>query len=130
MKDFIDWGRLKAKIHNAGDKPKGYDERQIWWCHVGENIGVETDGKGEGYLRPVLIVKKFGYEAFLGVPLTSQKKPDLPFYFRLRTKKKMSWAMFSQVRTYDAARLVRKMEEVDTEIFGEVKRKLSEYLGL
>ena len=130
MKDYKKWSIIKSNTNNSGDKPKGYSERQIWWCKVGENVGVESDGKGNEFLRPVLIIKKFGYEAFFGVPLTSVSKPERPFYYKVSFKNKVSTALLSQARTWDAARLVRKMGEIDLKIFSNIKTALKEYLEL
>lgn len=44
----------------------------MWWCAVGENVGVEIDGKSEKYSRPVIVLKKHTNRCFTGVPLTSQ----------------------------------------------------------
>ena len=40
---------------------------------MGENVGIEINGKGKRFLRPVLILKKLSKNGFLGVPLTSQE---------------------------------------------------------
>lgn len=111
-------------------RPKGYHESQIWWCSIGENIGVESDGKGKDFLRPVLIIKKFGYSAFLGVPLTSKAKANKPFYYEISIGKRKSLLMFSQIRTWDSSRLVRKVTDIDGESFLYIKDALYVYLGM
>ena len=52
---------------------------------MGLNIGYEQDGKGEDFLRPVLILKKFNKRVFLGIPLTKIKK-DSHFYHNFEFK--------------------------------------------
>jgi hypothetical protein len=37
-KNFEDWFDLKPKIDNIEKIPK-FREGEIWWCHLGENIG-------------------------------------------------------------------------------------------
>ena len=81
-KDYSVWTVLKCGI-NAIAKRLFFYEREIWYCHLGENIGYEQDGRGESFLRPMVIVRKFNNELFWGVPLTRTYK-DLPFYFRFR----------------------------------------------
>ena len=104
-KDYKIWHEVKLKINNSESVPALFNEREIWYCHLGENVGYEQDGKGVGYLRPVLIFKKFNKEIFWGLPLTSTLK-TLPFYsaisFREGTN---SSVILSQIRLVDAKRL-------------------------
>lgn len=51
-----------------------FNEREIWWCSIGENIGFEGDGKNDMFERPVLILKKYNAEVFFGAPLTTSTK--------------------------------------------------------
>ena len=71
--DFDNWNELKKDINFKGEN-KFYQPRDIWWCSMGINIGTESDGKGEGYRRPVIVIKGFNKESFLGVALTSKKR--------------------------------------------------------
>src|SRR6266446_7685513 len=58
QKDFPGWHRQKAQLHAQHQTPT-FQEREIWWCSVGVNVGHEMDGKNQFYNRPVLIVRKF-----------------------------------------------------------------------
>jgi mRNA interferase MazF len=58
QKDFPGWHRHKEQLHAQHQTPT-FQEREIWWCSVGVNIGHEMDGKNQFYNRPVLIVRKF-----------------------------------------------------------------------
>ena len=49
-------------------------QREIWWCSISINIGVEEDGKNNLYERPILVVRKFNRRHFMGVPLTTKIK--------------------------------------------------------
>ena len=69
-KRFRAWHKLKYKISHNSDLPLGYKERDIWWLSLGHNVGVEEDGKGEMFNRPVLVVKGFNKDLFWGVPLS------------------------------------------------------------
>ena len=64
-KDFDKWNKRKKEIHNRKDIPEFYHQREIWWCVMGTNVGVEADGKGNDYGRPVLVLKGFNKESFL-----------------------------------------------------------------
>ena len=70
IKIFANWTKLKIRIHaSEANKDVYFKEGQIWWASVGQNIGVEANGKNENYERPVVILKKFNGHSFLGVTL-------------------------------------------------------------
>jgi hypothetical protein len=73
VKHFLEWIGVKQKLDTHDYTPPLVNEGDIWWCAIGENIGVETSGKGRNFTRPVIIIKKFGRLAFFGIPLTSKK---------------------------------------------------------
>lgn len=53
MKQFDAWGVLKKEVNEK--RPMFYvKEREIWYVHLGQNIGFEEDGKGLDFKRPVL----------------------------------------------------------------------------
>lgn len=45
-KDFDEWNAKKKEIHKGGEAPF-YNEREIWWCALGANVGFEQDGTGK-----------------------------------------------------------------------------------
>ena len=51
-KRFPEWMKLKEKLHRIG-RIRTIHEGEVWWAAVGENIGVEINGKNEGFTRPV-----------------------------------------------------------------------------
>ncbi len=57
-KDFDTWNTQKKSIDSELISLP-YQERDIWWCSVGVNIGYEEDGHGKRAERPVLIVRGF-----------------------------------------------------------------------
>ena len=44
----------KKQLHKRKTAPR-FKEREVWWCKIGLNVGVEQDGKGNNYTRPILI---------------------------------------------------------------------------
>lgn len=56
-KRFVKWIILKEKLHNIG-RLRTIHEGEIWWCAMGENVGVEINGKHDVFSRPVLVFKK------------------------------------------------------------------------
>ena len=71
-KNFDEWNECK-KNRDKNDIDIYFYEREIWWCAIGVNVGFEQDGKGERFARPVLIIRKFSKNVFLGVPLTTMQ---------------------------------------------------------
>ena len=71
---------------------------------VGENVGIEINGKSGRFSRPVLVYKKLSKFGFLGVPLTSQEHEGswyVPFDFQGNT----SYAVLAQIRVMSVSRL-------------------------
>ncbi len=100
--------KLKAEINQTVGRPY-FHEREVWYCHLGENIGFEQDGKGLSFMRPILILRKFNQEIFWGLPLTSTLKTSdyhsiVDFDFG-----KKSTVILSQVRLFDVKRLSHKI---------------------
>ena len=52
VKNFTDWFSLKPSLDSGNYPPPKFSEKQVWYCHCGENIGVEICGKGEGFYDP------------------------------------------------------------------------------
>ena len=72
-KHFDEWMGLKEKLHFNARMPR-ISEGEVWWCSLGENVGIEINGKSKRFTRPILIMKKLGRKGFMGIPLTSQPK--------------------------------------------------------
>jgi hypothetical protein len=79
MQEYDKWNNLKKNLATKNSKFT-FKTREIYWLNVGQNLGYEVFGKGEEFLRPVLVFRKFSKESFLGIPLTSQVKNDM-FHF-------------------------------------------------
>lgn len=126
-KNYRDWHNKKTGINDITVRP-GFHEREIWFCHLGSNIGFEQDGTGEDFLRPILILRKFNNEIFWGIPLTNTKK-DTEHYYPFSFKEgKTSTAILSQIRLIDAKRLSYKIGDISETDFGLLKEKLKALL--
>jgi mRNA interferase MazF len=128
QKDFKAWTPEKEKLNNNENSRPGFHEREIWYCHLGENIGFEQDGKGDKFLRPIIILRKFNNQILWAIPLTSTVKKS-PYYFAVsfgdNTK---SSAILSQIRLIDAKRLAYTIGEISKEEFEELKKKLKDLI--
>ena len=125
-KDFKKWHDKKDNIDKI-DKRPFFHEREIWFCHLGLNIGFEQDGKGEDFLRPILIIRKFNNKIFWTVPLTRTSKKS-SYYFHFERHDKESVAILSQIRLIDARRLSHKIGEIGEVAFGQLKQKIKALL--
>lgn len=120
-KNYDLWFPQKKKLDKRNNPPS-FKEREIWWCHIGINIGFEIFGKGKTLTRPVLIIKKYSKYTFLGAPLSSRDpkfKNHVPIDFNDQT----SIIRLDQLRTYDSRRLSGVvLERIPHKKFIEIKQ--------
>jgi len=127
---FDDWNIKKQEIHfSERTKEIYFKEGQIWWCSVGQNIGSESLGKGEYFMRPILIVKKLSSDLCVALPLTSRNKIGTWFEEITFNGDKICVLLY-QIRTFNKKRFQRKMGELDQNDFMRVKEKLEALLEL
>lgn len=112
IKRFLDWIQVKQKIDETESAPLYFKEDDIWWCAVGENVGVEMNGKGNTFSRPVFVYRKLSKNGFLGIPLTTKIKKGT-WYVQVSFKGKDITANLAQVRVFSTSRLLDKMGTLD-----------------
>jgi mRNA interferase MazF len=123
-KEFDEWNVLKKELHTKEEDPKRFHDREIWWCSLGINIGVEQDGRNEQFLRPVLIIKRYNEHMALVAPLTRTQKTTR-YYHSLTVKSvRDSRVVLSQLRTISSKRLYARMARVPEPEFRLVCEKL------
>ncbi len=127
-KDFDGWNKFKKELNAKSNFPYA-NNREIWWCALGNNVGVEIDGKHENRERPAVILKAFNTEMLFVIPLTTKIKNGKHYYSLQRGNVK-SCAVLSQARLISAKRLIRKIGKVAPEDFRGIKIKFQELLGL
>jgi len=118
--EYDNWNNLKKGISKSNRVFFGKGD--VWFLSMGKNVGDEEDGKNQNFERPVLITRKFNNNIFMGVPLTSQSKTG-KYYFTLESFPS-STAILSQVRLFDAKRLLRFIGKVKGEELNKLKEKL------
>jgi mRNA interferase MazF len=118
--DFDTWNIKKKELSESNRVY--FSKGDIWFASIGKNIGDEEDGKHSTFERPILIVRKFNNNIFLGVPLTTQEKVSK--YYHKLISYPGSTAILSQVRLFDAKRLLRLMGKIDSSELKEIKIKL------
>lgn len=133
QKDYRAWSAIKAQLHNSDSQRLFFHPREIWYCHVGENIGFEQDGLGENFLRPMIVFRTFNKEIFWGIPLTrTRKNSEHYFQFHISTdvgrSEEKSAAILSQIRLVDARRLRRLIGYISESDFALLNKKFKALL--
>lgn len=136
-KGFDRWNTLKKAI-DASAAPRVYfHTRELWFAHIGTNVGFEQDGRGKEALRPILVVRKFNNEVLWGLPLTRRDKPGNPYYAPFDYMPfpdvpgplLKSVAILSQLRLIDAKRLRYKIGTIPDDDFSDLKEKVRRLLA-
>jgi mRNA-degrading endonuclease toxin of MazEF toxin-antitoxin module len=125
---LLDKWNIKKKNISTKEKLIFVKERDIVFINMGQNVGFEQDGKGDEFLRPVIVYKKFNNNLFLGIPLTSSVK-DSKFYYRFEFKSKtdgirQSSAILSQIKAIDTKRVKFKLGVINKTDFYKLYLKL------
>lgn len=113
-RNYKDWMLVKEDIQRRGILRK-YKEWEIWWCSIGENVGIEINGKGDKFTRPVIVYHKFSKYGFMGIPLTTKDHTDMApdWFVPFRFRDKEQFAALHQLERVSAFRLCRKIGELD-----------------
>ncbi|OGN23068.1 MAG: hypothetical protein A2918_03565 [Candidatus Yanofskybacteria bacterium RIFCSPLOWO2_01_FULL_42_49] len=126
-KDFQAWHKKKEQVNDVEKRPF-FHEREIWFCHLGANVGFEQDGVGEDFQRPIVIIRKFNNDICWVIPLSKTKKRN-KYYFAFQFDAiTTSVAILSQIRLLDAQRLSRRIGEMNKEEFRGLINKIKALL--
>lgn len=125
---FDEWNSVK-KILNKREHNYFIRQGDIYFTSIGQNIGYETYGKDELFLRPVLVFKKLNNYTFIGIPLTSKKKEGSHFYSFEYKKDKHSTALLGQMKMLDINRIEYRSGKIDKENFRKLKDKVAILMG-
>lgn len=126
-KDFDKWNGKKKEIHKDGEAPF-YNEREIWWCALGTNVGFEQDGTGKNFDRPIVVIRGFSKNIFLGLALTGKKREGKHYFYIGKVEGRDSSAILSQIRLIDSKRLIRKIETLRDNKFKTLKEALKKLI--
>ncbi len=120
---FDEWNDVKQEIDNGYNI--NFNEREIVFISIGQNVGFEQYGKGEDFLRPVVILKKFSKKLFFGIPLTSKIKEGT-FFHKIHFKDRVNTALLLQARTFDSKRIKYRLSRLNNNEFEKLKSKFAE----
>ncbi|MEI6729830.1 MAG: type II toxin-antitoxin system PemK/MazF family toxin [Pseudomonadota bacterium] len=122
QKDFEAWNKLKTRL-DAIKSPPLFNDREIWWCSVGINVGYEVYGKGDLFSRPVLIIKKQSTDTFIGLPMSTRLKQRSDYYHSEFNGKNVAF-MLGEIRKFDSRRLSDKMGKISQNKFEAIKNAI------
>ncbi len=128
LKNFLQWFQIKPRINTEKQRPL-FQEREVWMCHFGTNIGFELDGKSIESLRPVIVFKKLSHETLLVVPLSSHQKNG-SWYSPSFVKKREGRYCLNQIRMIDAKRLKYWIERIDDRDFKNLQVDFIRFLNI
>ncbi len=125
-KDFDKWNKEKKNTNNNKNYLPFYRERQIRWCKLGINIGFEQDGTGDGFSRPVLVLKGLNRRVCIVVPLTTSTKKGLYNIPIGEIDGENASVIISQIRLIDTRRLYKHIETLDKTTFQKIKNTIKD----
>ena len=115
------WFPVKEAKHNiTPTKIPRIANGEVWWAAVGENVGIEINGKSEYYSRPVIVFKKLSHLGFMGIPLSTQEHNG-SWYVNFRFQGKEVYAALSQAKVFSTARLYTRLGQVAEDDMAKVK---------
>ena len=123
-KDFDGWNKRKKQTHKE-EKIVLFYEREVWWCIMGANIGVEIDGKHELFLRPAVVIRKFNKYMALVVPTTAQDRDNKYYFLVSGDDGKKYNACLSQIKAISSKRLFRKIGTISETDYQSLLEKVS-----
>jgi mRNA-degrading endonuclease toxin of MazEF toxin-antitoxin module len=131
------WSKTKLKIDINSNFPMFVSEGQVWWCQMGQNIGVEINGRNKNnenlnvFFRPVAIFKKYNKRQGLVIPLTESYKEGI-YYANFNFQGQITTALLSQARTIDFSRLSsennKPIGELDEKDYNKLQQKFIELI--
>jgi mRNA interferase MazF len=123
-KRFDKWNDQKKRIDIQEQRQNLYvNEREIWWCSLGLNVGDEEDGKNDLFERPVLVIKKFNRNIVLIVPLTTKIKENR-YHFQFTYEETAFSAILSQIKLLSTKRFTRKIRKINPNLFDSIKESI------
>ncbi len=129
IKDRLDnWHNIKKTLEINDNIPL-FRQNEIWWCHVGQNLGSEIYGKGEDYSRPVYILKKINKTKFIGIPMSTKLSDDNRFY-PLKINKRDGGLCFNEIRSFSAKRLRQKIYKLSDNEHQKIINAFKNYLAM
>lgn len=121
VKRFSEWFIMKPALDKGCHRPPAFNEREVWWCSIGENIGIEISGKGKYFRRPVLVFRKLDAYSFIGMPLTRTERTG-DWYEKLSIGGRSNTIILAQTRHFDYRRMDKILCTISDSDFKGIRR--------
>ena len=124
------WNKVKINL-SSDKKVRLFKERDIFFIKMGHNIGYEQNGKGDDFVRPIVVLKKITKDMFIGVPLSTKVKGGSWFFkfsFTRHEKEIQNVAILPQIRMFSSKRLLNKIGVIPSESFKNLKIEIKEFM--
>lgn len=126
-KNFDSWNNIKKTVNELDVSRIYFNEREIWWCYFGLNVGHEQDGRGLLFLRPVLIYKKFTRDLCWAIPLSTKVLKGNFFFPLLSETNVIRTAILPQMKLIDVRRLRDWFDSISKKEHDMVKEKITAF---
>jgi len=126
---FNNWNKLKKEIHNKHTSKIYFNQWDIWWVSLWQNIKNESFWKWKNFRRPVLVLKKLSSDTFICIPLSSKNK-IWTWFERYTLHWKENTALLYQIRMLHKNRLRKKLWQIDETDLFKIKKSLAKLLEL
>ena len=124
---YIDWTKLKVSL-NISKQNLFPRKKEIWWINLGQNIGVEANGKSDRFERPILVIKAFNIHSFLVAPISSKIKQGEYIFEFTNNFGERNVVNLSQLRTVSAKRFIRKINLLPDQDFELIIDRIIDFL--
>ncbi len=126
VSSFRRWIKEKISLHFR-EKTPDFNVGEIRWCSIGENIGVEINGKGKSFSRPVYILKKTTRNSAIVIPLTSKRKHGS--WFAPITANGINGSLvLNQTRLISANRLFKRISSLSKDEQNRIQNAYQEFI--
>lgn len=122
----MDWIKSKELLHYK-NKLITYEDGDVVWCAIGQNVGYEINGKSDKFSRPVVVIKKCTNNIFIGIPLSTKINLNHNDVTGISFQDVNQIAILNQVRSFDARRVYHNIGKLETEAFLKIK---SDFINL
>ncbi len=89
MKQYDEWNEIKKQTQQINFN-LGIKAREIYWTKIGFNIGSEEYGKGNEFVRSVIIIRQLTHDLFIGIPTTTTLKGNNDYFHNINYIEKNS----------------------------------------
>lgn len=122
---FDAWNAEQQRLDARKVEPL-FREGEVWWCALGVGVGVEIQGKGAHFTRPVVVLRKLSGAGCIVAPFTTQERRG-DWFHPLDWGQGPRWVMLSQMRLVSAQRLSNRVATLGSGELQDLRRALKAF---